>query len=129
MIRDVYFWIIALMVLPLTFYGCESRNTQGKLNPEQVLLGKELYLANGCAVCHGVLGDGKGVNAVQFTIKPTNFTDSKAYRHGTDTISMQNSIKYGIKEDDSVMPAFKHLTDQELEQISQYLKSLQKQET
>lgn len=123
MISSVRSSVFIMMVLLM---GCESKPASVRSDPQKVALGQELYLAYGCAVCHGVSGDGKGVSAIQSTIRPTNFTDLKAYRHGTDSISIQHAVKFGIKEDDSVMPAFKHLTDEELDQISQFLISIQK---
>ncbi|MBL8013614.1 MAG: cytochrome c [Candidatus Omnitrophica bacterium] len=93
--------------------------------PEDI--GRELYLSYGCAVCHGVLGDGKGMRKLEREMMPTNFTDGNSYRFGKDKNSIKHSIKFGIKEQGTVMPAFQHISDEELEAISLYLISLQKE--
>lgn len=124
MTRSFHFVVIALIFF---LAGCESKPAHKKSVSEQIAQGRELYLAYGCAVCHGDSGDGKGVIIIQSTIPPTDLTDPKAYRHGTDAVSIRHAVQFGVKEGDSVMPAFKHLSDEELEQISQYLLSLQKQ--
>ena len=87
--------------------------------------GRQLYLSYGCATCHGKDGDGNGIVPQRSFPPPTNFHDQKTYRHGYGKFEIINSIKYGIKEDESVMPAFDHLTADELELIAVYLESLQ----
>jgi len=89
--------------------------------------GKELYLSYGCALCHGWNGAGDGINSQKFEPPPTNFHNPKAYLHGLDRDSIRRSIQYGIKEDNSIMPAFEDIPPQELDQIITYLQSLQKE--
>ena len=88
--------------------------------------GKELYLSYGCALCHGRDGSGDGINAQKFDPPPTNFHNPPAYLHGQDKDSIRRSIRYGIKEDSSIMPAFEDIPPEELDQIINYLQSLQK---
>jgi len=88
--------------------------------------GKQLYLSYGCALCHGRDGTGRGINAQKFDPPPTNFHDPKAYLHGIDRDSIRSSIQYGIKEDKSIMPAFEDIAPEEIDQIINYLQSLQK---
>jgi mono/diheme cytochrome c family protein len=88
--------------------------------------GKELYLSYGCALCHGWNGSGDGINAQKFDPPPTNFHNPKAYLHGSDKDSIRSSIQYGIKEDNSIMPAFEDIPPQEVDEIIAYLQSLQK---
>jgi len=87
--------------------------------------GKELYLSYGCALCHGRNGSGDGINAQKFNPPPTNFHNSSAYLHGADGDSIRRSVQFGIKEDNSIMPAFEDIPPEELDQIISYLKSLQ----
>lgn len=89
--------------------------------------GKELYLSYGCALCHGHNGEGNGINSQKFNPQPTNFHDPKAYLHGTDKDSIRRSIQYGIKENNSIMPAFEDIPPAELDKIISYLQSLQKE--
>lgn len=116
-LRNVTF----VFLFSISFAGAGSAQNQ---TADQ---GRELYLSYGCAVCHGPSGDGKGLRKVDSELSPTNFTDRKSYRFAYDKISIQHSIKFGIKEQGTVMPAFQHISDQELEKISLYLISLQKQ--
>ena len=88
--------------------------------------GKELYLSYGCALCHGWNGSGDGINAQKFDPPPTNFHEPQAYHHGLNKDSIRRSIQYGIKEDNSIMPAFEDIPPEELDQMVMYLQSLQK---
>ncbi len=88
--------------------------------------GKELYLSYGCALCHGRTGEGNGISSQKFIPPPTNFHDPQAYFHGQDRDSLRRSIHYGIKEDNSIMPAFEDIPPEELNEIIDYLQSLQK---
>src|ERR1017187_2689026 len=90
--------------------------------------GKELYLSYGCALCHGWNGGGDGVNSQNFNPPPTNFHNPQAFLHGLDKDSIRRSIQYGIKEDNSIMPAFEDIPPEELDQIISYLQSLQKED-
>lgn len=128
------FFIGLAAVLLLSLAGCESRQAdktdQAKAaeSATNIAKGRELYLSYGCASCHGVNGDGKGISAKGFYPPPTNFHNPKLYQKGTDAQSISSAIKYGIKEESSVMPAFDHITQQELDQLVSYLQSLQKKE-
>lgn len=97
----------------------------GSVQDDMVFKGKELYLSYGCAVCHGKDGDGKGISAGKFYPPPTNFHNAKSYQKGIDVESMRNAIKYGFKDEHSIMPAFDHFSDKELNQLTSFLKSLQ----
>ena len=89
--------------------------------------GKELYISNKCASCHGDEGKGDGENAEGFDPYPTNFHDIKTYYHGYKETDVVRSIKLGNKDNaNSIMPPFANLTDQELKEISSYILSLQK---
>ena len=88
--------------------------------------GRELYRSYGCALCHGWEGRGDGINARTFKVPATNFHDPKAYIHGSDKDSIGRSIRYGIKEENGIMPAFEHIAPEELDQLVGYLQSLQK---
>ena len=89
--------------------------------------GKELYLSYGCAVCHGKNGEGNGISSQKFYPPPTNFHDPKKYSRGNDKDSIRYSIVHGIKEENSVMPAFRHIPKEELDKMIAFLVSLQKQ--
>ena len=87
--------------------------------------GRELYLSYGCAVCHGKNGEGDGINARLSNPAPTNFHNPAVYRQGSDKESIIRSIKYGIKEETSTMPAFGDIEAKDLEKLADFLISLQ----
>lgn len=111
-------WVILVCLL----WGCGSVLA----DTTAVDKGKQLYLSYGCALCHGKDGDGFGINSLNFKPPPTNFHNTKAYAHGLDRDSIRRSIQYGIKEDNSIMPAFEDIPQDEIDQIINYLQSLQK---
>lgn len=86
--------------------------------------GRKLYLSYGCATCHGKEGDGKGLAAQGAYPSPTDLRDPKSYHHGHDKSKIMFTIKYGIKEGKSVMPAFDYLPHEEVELLAIYLESL-----
>ncbi len=115
--------MIKVLFYLLLLWGCESAWADTAAVQDK---GKELYLSYGCALCHGWTGHGDGINAQKFDPPPTNFHDPKAYLHGLDRDSIRRSIQYGIKEDNSIMPAFEDIPPDELDKIITYLQSLQK---
>ncbi len=132
----MYFQWPFLLVLGLTAVllgavsGCDSKqsNTALKTNSEDpavnVVKGQELYLSYGCAVCHGKNGDGNGINAKRYYPPPTDLREPSDYRHGSTKEDVIKTIKYGVREENSGMPAFDHITEEELNQLSDFLLSL-----
>ncbi len=87
--------------------------------------GRALYLAYGCAACHGASGDGKGMVGRGFLPPPTDLRDASAYESGSDIASIRQSIRWGLLGENSRMPSFEHLTPEELDALADYLVSLQ----
>ena len=116
MIKLLFIFFFLLWCCGLAFADMSSEEDKGKA----------LYLSYGCALCHGWNGAGDGINAQKFVPPPTNFHNPQAYLHGSDKDSIRRSIQYGIKEDNSIMPAFEDIPPDELGQIISYLQSLQK---
>jgi mono/diheme cytochrome c family protein len=115
---------VTFLIVFFLLWGCEK----GMANTAtQVDKGKALYLSYGCALCHGWKGQGDGINSQKFDPSPTNFHNPKAYLHGIDQDSIRRSIQDGIKEDNSIMPAFEDIPPEEMDQIIAYLQSLQKE--
>jgi len=83
-------------------------------NPEEVLaLGETLY-ANTCAACHGENGEGgsgPALNSLQILTR-------------NDDAALRNTILYGPRRPNSIMPAFgDRLTSVEVDALVQYLRS------
>ena len=92
---------------------------------EDVSKGKELYLAHGCAVCHGESGRGDGINARNSDPAPTNFSSVKNYHRGHEKQDIVYSVRNGIAQEGSIMPAYTHIPRSEIEAMADYLLSLQ----
>lgn len=91
-------------------------------------VGREVYLSYGCAVCHGKNGDGKGMSSQKFNPPPADLRDPKAYRFGNSKGNIRMTIINGIKEENSIMPAFKDMDEKDLKALIDFLISLQSKE-
>lgn len=119
---------ILTLTLGLLLTGCSDANKSGNKAEREalaVLKGEELYLSHGCAVCHGKKGRGDGITAQRFYPKPIDFHDSDAYIQGNSIPAIKASIRNGVRRENSAMPNYEHLTDEELKFIAHYLQSLQ----
>lgn len=79
--------------------------------------------AASCAACHGRKGDGKGKLADQFTPRPRNFACAKTIE-GVPDGQLYWIIRYGSP--DTAMPPHPQLSDTEVWQIVNYLRTLAK---
>jgi ubiquinol-cytochrome c reductase cytochrome b subunit len=84
------------------------------LNPA-VRAGALIYAENDCASCHKIRGEGSASGPdLSFIGKTREVEWMKQYIHNPDSLNP-----------DSTMPPFKGLTEEELDQLTVYLKSLQ----
>jgi periplasmic copper chaperone A len=90
--------------------------------------GRELYLANGCASCHGRDGHGDGPIAPTLMPRPRDFRSSTPYRNGSDEAAIARTLATGIPSGGQ-MPLFAHLTLPERRAIAMYLLSLRPSST
>lgn len=87
--------------------------------------GREVYLENGCAVCHGKDADGKGVAAAYAGYAPIDLHQVSLYKKGIDEKSLEYTIINGVEEEEiSRMPAFKDIDAIDLEALISYIRSL-----
>ncbi|SFG82552.1 Cytochrome C oxidase, cbb3-type, subunit III [Duganella sp. CF458] len=82
--------------------------------------GKQIFTAN-CASCHGAMGDGRGIAAQALASKPMNFLDSERMAPMAP-LSIFTSAKMGVQN--TAMPGFSSLTEDELWAVSFYVLSL-----
>lgn len=82
--------------------------------------GRTLYQENGCVHCHGAEGRGDGPVARSLDNQPRNFQDYEEMKR-MPTIRMEQAIKNGLK--DTAMPAFKNLSDSQINALIAYLRS------
>jgi len=85
--------------------------------------GRTLYLANGCATCHGPGGQGDGPLSRTLNPPPRDFRDATAFKNGVDPSSIAQTIAEGIAVG-GAMPRFAHLTDYERRSLALYVISL-----
>lgn len=74
-----------------------------------------------CKQCHGMLGNGNGAMAPSLKPKPRNFTCKLTMEKISDG-QLFWIIKNGSKG--TSMPAYKHLSDEKVWQLIQYIRSL-----
>ena len=89
--------------------------------------GRELYLAYGCAACHGVNADGRGPAAGLAHVKPRDLTNLAAYRGGSSVEAISSTIAFGVAEGRTGMPGYPDIPKREREAIAEYLRSLARQ--
>jgi len=83
-------------------------------------------MENGCGVCHGRDGSGKGPLAHTIEPPPRDYRDPSAYKQGTSVDAIADTIAVGIGAS-SKMPQYPHLSAEERTLIAQYIVSLQLQ--
>jgi cytochrome c oxidase cbb3-type subunit 3 len=87
--------------------------------------GEHLYKAY-CVQCHGLKGNGKGVNAATMEVQPRDHTDSKEMGARTDA-DLFKAIKHGgaAVNKSILMPNWDgNLTDDEIGDVIAYLRVL-----
>ncbi len=87
--------------------------------------GGELYRAY-CAGCHGMEGDGFGVNSYDLDVAPRDHTDTDEMSARTDE-ELAKAIKQGGKAVNKsvLMPAWeRNLSDDEIDRLVLYLREL-----
>lgn len=85
-----------------------------------VAMGKALYLGNGCAACHGLLGDGTGPVGRTLMPPPRNFRAVEAFRNGADELAIAQTLATGIPNG-GAMPLYAHLTHAERRALALYV--------
>jgi mono/diheme cytochrome c family protein len=85
----------------------------------------DLYMENGCAVCHGRDGSGSGPLAHNIEPPPRDYRDPSAYKQGTSVAEIAHTIAAGVGGPNSKMPQYPHLSAEERTLIAQYIVSLQ----
>jgi len=113
--RDL--WSMAIYVSKLG--QTTKKNELAFLDPTRVQKGQELYQAN-CSACHGITGAGDGPAAAALNPRPKDFTRRIFAVHQVKRI-----LKNGIAG--STMQAFSQFSDDQMEDLSHFLKSLYKE--
>jgi cytochrome c oxidase cbb3-type subunit 3 len=91
--------------------------------------GARLY-AGVCAYCHGVNGDGFGLNSSNLAIPPRDHTDSR-YMGSLDDERLFKAIKFGgaSQGKSALMPSWGgRFSDREIAALAAYLRTLSRQD-
>ena len=106
--------------------GCnpEEMPPEEEAPAEQIAVGKKLFMSNGCVLCHGDSGDGKGRIAHTLSPAPRDFSDIAAYKQGHEVEHIAFSIAHGLG-DSGAMPAYPHIGADDRRAMAQYIHSLQ----
>ncbi|PCH97250.1 MAG: iron permease [Gammaproteobacteria bacterium] len=109
-------------------HSAKLRGSLLAMMPAMMLPNRLLSLENtqslfqeSCASCHGVLGQGNGILAKQLSPEPTDFTD-KERASNRSLIGLFDAISNGL--DDTSMPAFTQLKEQQRWSLAFYVGSL-----
>lgn len=87
--------------------------------------GHQLYMTNGCAVCHGDQGRGDGRIANTLRPPPRDFRDLAHYKKGASVEQIAETIARGIGG--TSMPGYAHLSSQDRLTIARHIVFLQQQ--
>lgn len=79
-----------------------------------------------CVQCHGMAGNGKGVNIRDMSVQPRDHTDAKAMSTRSDDTLFKVIKEGGLSIDKSVLmpPWGDTLSDDEIRDMAQYLRTL-----
>lgn len=91
----------------------------------EVKSGRELYLAYGCAACHGENADGKGFSAPLSTIKPRDLRNVKQFAGAKTAEGIAATIAFGVADGRTGMPAYPDVPKRERLAIAEYILSLE----
>jgi len=94
-------------------------------DPAEVETGKTLYRIY-CTQCHGLEGDGYGINVADMEVLPRDHTDSKEMMTRTDQ-DLFKAIKHGGKAVDKsvLMPNWDgNLSDRQITALVRYLRAV-----
>ena len=105
--------VVSLLLLPAAAQAADAAH------------GKVLY-RNYCTQCHGIQGNGKGVNAPHIAVQPRNHTDRAEMSARTDE-DLFKAVKHGGQAVNKsiLMPNWDgNLSDDEIHDIVAYLRQL-----
>jgi mono/diheme cytochrome c family protein len=112
----------ALIVLSTAAYGLQgAQGTPVPSSPESIAAGTKVY-AVWCRSCHGLRGRGDGMAAPPGT-KPANLVDAD-WKHGSTDAEIFKVIKEGIEPFNAMKPQAANLSDADIWNVVNYLRSL-----
>lgn len=86
--------------------------------------GRELYMAYGCAACHGPAGDGNGPSAGLSHIKPRDLRNVAAFSGAKSEEGIAATIAFGVAGGRTGMPPYPDIPKNERLAMARYILSL-----
>jgi mono/diheme cytochrome c family protein len=119
---SMVFACAALLLLGTAVQGLQqSAGTPVPSSPESIAAGTKVY-AVWCRSCHGLRGRGDGMAAPPGT-KPANLVDAD-WKHGSTDAEIFKVIKEGIEPFNAMKPQAANLSDADIWNVVNYLRSL-----
>lgn len=91
---------------------------------DDVAEGQRLYMAYGCAACHGANGDGSGPAAGLSHFKPRDLRDPATFSGPRGVAGIATTIAFGIADGRTGMPGYPDIPKKEREQMARWILSL-----
>jgi mono/diheme cytochrome c family protein len=91
----------------------------------EVRSGRELYLAYGCAACHGEHADGRGPSSGLSFVKPRDLRDHQSFRGARTAEGIATIIAFGVADGRTGMPGYPDIPKRERLAMAEYILSLQ----
>jgi len=95
----------------------------------EVKTGRDLYLAYGCAACHGENADGRGPSSGLSVIKPRDLRDPKSFRGARTAEGIAAIIAFGVADGRTGMPGYPDIPKRERLAMAEYILSLEPPQT
>jgi copper(I)-binding protein len=105
---------------------CLAACAEKELSQSDLERGHDLYLAYGCAACHGKSGDGQGPASAGAAIKPRDLRNASAFRQGDSVDAIATSIATGVQGGMTGMPPYPALPESERKLIAAWIVSIGK---
>ena len=86
--------------------------------------GREVYLAYGCAACHGESGAGDGPAARLSHTPPRDLRNLDGYRGPKTVEGIASTIAFGIADGRTGMPAYPTISKRERMAIARWIHSI-----
>jgi mono/diheme cytochrome c family protein len=103
--------------------GAQQKAKPIPTSPESIKAGMKIY-ADRCRACHGLRAKGDGIAAPPGT-KPADLTDAE-WKHGSTDAQIFENIKEGIRPFEAMKPQKVNMTDADIWNVINYVRSLAK---
>ena len=121
---------VACLALAATLMACSGGQVSEEETKEnaaqRIARGRDLYVKNGCYLCHGDKGQADGKLSSGLRPKPRDFSQRAGYAQGHSVDEISETIELGMIGKPSAMPSYSHIiAADERRDIARYIVSLQ----